>query len=342
MWPRLTDEALALGDEATTFADLLLIGIATGLLDQATDMTRRGLWALEQTGFDLPREKVVEAAVTFRRARKLESGQDLRIWLAARQLTMDEWEAHLRRTLAGLQLPSSDVPTEAAEIGLDCEVLVIDLACGGWWQRFADLATRLWAASRLVEDDFTVADIDADETGRILAAVKPLGDLGEKWCAEGLGRIRGRQRALDEAVRRYATPKLVAARILEHGTGWTELRFDELVLPTREAANEAMLCAREDGVAAAELAQRCALPLWQRASRHDLLSAAVASFLDGALPDQAIGPVARDEQWAVLWLRERRRPSLEDEAVRTAAAAELLDEAIARVGQGLIREAGAL
>ena len=87
--------------------------------------------------------------------------------------------------------------------------------------------------------------------------------------------------------------------------------------------------------------ERCALPLWQRASRHVLLSAAVASFLDRALPDEAIGPVARDEQWAVLWLRERRRPSLEDEAVRTAAAAELLDEAIARVGQGLIREAGA-
>ena len=340
MWPRLTDEALVLGDEVNMFADLLLVGIAKGLIDQATDMTRRGLWALEQLGFDLPREKLVETAVAFRRARKLESGQDLRTWLAARQLTMDAWEAHLRRSLAGRQLLSPDVPTGALEIGLDCELLVIDLACGGWWQRFADLATRLWAASRLVEG-IAIADSDANETGRILAVLKPLGDIGKQWCAEGLGRIRTREKALEEAARRYATPSLVAARILEHGADWTELRFDELVLPTREAASEAVLCAREDGVSAADLAERCALPLRQQSERHDLLPVAVASLLDGALPDQAFGPVALDDQWAVLWLRERRRPSLEDDAVRTAAAAELLDEAIARVGQGLIWEAGA-
>ena len=343
MWPRLADEALVLGDEVNTFADLLLVGISTDLIEQATDMTRRGLWALEQAGFDLPREKVVEAAITFRRARKLESGQDLRSWLAARQLTMDEWEAHLRRSLAGRLLPSSDVPTGAPEVGLDSEVLVTDLTCGGWWQRFADLATRLWAASRLVEGDLHVADSDiGDEMGRILAAVMQLVDVDEQWCAERVRRVRIRERALEEAARDYARVDWVAARILEHGADWTELRFDELVLPTCEAANEAVLCAREDGVSAADLAERCALPLRHRSSRHDLLPAAVASLLDGALHDQAFGPVALDNRWAVLWLRERRRPSLEDDAVRATAAAELLDEAIARVSQGLIRESSAL
>ena len=40
----------------------------------------------------------------------------------------------------------------------------------------------------------------------------------------------------------------------------------------------------------------------------------------------------------MLWLRERRRPSPDDEAIREAAAAEFLDEALDRVGLGMIRD----
>ena len=53
MFPELTDTALVFGDEVTTFADLLLLGIATGLAEEAMGSTRRGLWALEQAGFKL-------------------------------------------------------------------------------------------------------------------------------------------------------------------------------------------------------------------------------------------------------------------------------------------------
>jgi hypothetical protein len=52
--------------------------------------------------------------------------------------------------------------------------------------------------------------------------------------------------------------------------------------------------------------------------------------------------VTLDGRWAVLWLRERRRPSPEDETLRATAAAELLEEALERVGQGQIREAKVL
>ncbi len=343
MWPRLTDEALELGDEVTTFADLLLLGIATGLVEEAMGFTRRGLWALEQADSDLPREKLLEEAVTFRRARRLESGQDLRTWLEARLLTMDDWEAHLRRSLAVRQLATSAIPAGAPEIGLDCRTFAVDLVCGGWWRRFADLAGRLWAASRLVGNDLNVEeDQIGDESGRIMAMLEPLIALGEPWCTEALRRVRTRERALEETARRCATADAVAARILEHASEWTELRFDELLLPSREAANEALLCARDDGIGAADLAARAQLPLLQLCSRHDALPVEAASLLEGALPDQPFGPVARDGRWAVLWLRERRRPSLEDDATRAAASAELLEEALLRATKGLVREVGLL
>ena len=80
-----------------------LLGVATGLIEEATSATRRGLAALQQEAGP-SQEQLLEAAVAFRRARRLESGQDLRAWLAARQLTMDDWEAHLRRSLAAREL----------------------------------------------------------------------------------------------------------------------------------------------------------------------------------------------------------------------------------------------
>ncbi|MGO9965370.1 MAG: hypothetical protein ACLPUG_18360 [Acidimicrobiales bacterium] len=343
MWPRLTDEALELGDEVTTFADLLLLGIATGLLEEAIGFTRRGLWALEQVDADLSRERLREEAVAFRRARRLESGQDLRAWLEARVLTMDDWEAHLLRSLAVRKLAASAIPEGAPEIGLDCRAFAVDLVCGGWWRRFADLARRLWAASRLVENDLDLdEDHTGDEPGHIMAMLEPLATLGEPWCAEALRRVRSRERALEETTRRCATAEAVAARILEHAAEWTELRFDEILLPSREAANEALLCARDDGVDAADLATRAQLPLRQRCARHDALPLEAASLLEGALLDQPFGPVALDERWAVLWLRERRRPSIQDDATRAAASAELLEETLLRATKGLVREVGLL
>ena len=151
-----------------------------------------------------------------------------------------------------------------------------------------------------------------------------------------------REHALEETARRCATPDAVEARILEHASEWTELRFDELLLPSREAANEALLCAREDSVGAPDLAARAQLPLLQLSSRNDALPVEAASLLEAAVPDQPFGPVALDGRWAVLWLRERHRPSLEDETTRAAASAELLEEALLRATKGLVREVGLL
>ena len=129
--------------------------------------------------------------------------------------------------------------------------------------------------------------------------------------------IRTRERALEVAARRCATAEAVEARLLEHASDWTEFCFDELWLSSREAANEALLCARDDGIAADELAARVRdWPSSSTSDRHDSLPLADSNAARRRVADQPFGPVALDGGWAVLWLRERRRPSLEDEALR--------------------------
>ena len=347
MWPAPADKAIELGDEVWTFADLLLLGAATGLIEEATSATRRGLAALRQEAGP-SQEQLLAAAVAFRRARTLDSGQDLRAWLAARELTMEDWEAHLRRSLAARELPRGEYVTAPGTFEGEDKALAVDLACGGWWKRFADLAARLWAATRLLGDDLALTDVEVvdselrAEATRIMAEFGELASLGESWCTDRLRTLRTRQRALEEAARQCAAAKAVEARLAEHASDWTEFCYDELWLSSREAANEALLCARDDGIAADELAARAGLALEQHSDRHDSLPLSAATLLDGALQDQPFGPVTLDGGWAVLWLRERRRPSLEDEALRAAAAAELLEEALDRAGQGQIRDADVL
>ncbi len=344
MWPELADKALSLSDETVTFADLLLLGIATGLLEEAMIITRRGTWAIQQGDIDLPREQLLQAAVAFRRLRKLESGQDLRAWLEARQLTMGDWEAHLRRSLAGRELAiSPEIPPPWTDVDLDSHALAVDLACSGSWKLFADLAARLWAADRLVEDQSSPSEGDVlDEAARIMSAHDELAPFGELWCIDGLRTLRTRERALEEVTRRCSTTEVVEARLVEHFTDWTTFRFDELDLSSPEAANEALLCAREDGLSAADLASRTGLRAIEGFTRRDSLPVAIATLLDGAVPDQPFGPVALEGRWAVVWLRERCRPSMADEATRAAAAAELLKEALEKARVGLIREAAVL
>jgi hypothetical protein len=350
MWPTLTDDAVVMGEEVATFADLLLVGIATGLYDEAVLSMRRGLEAVAHSDVVVTREAVLKEAVAFRRARTLESGQDLRAWLEGRHLSMAEWEEHLTRSVAAreVRIPAA-ADTETAvhsdQLGspLDFEAVMIELACGGWWQQFADDAARLWAAGRMVGNDIGGAGGDvAGETTRIMAAHTELADLGRAWCTERLETIRTRERALEEATRRCATTEAVAARVLEHGTEWSELCFDELLLANREAANEALLCAREDGIDATGLATRAGVALQHRRARHDSLPLASATLLDGALPGEPFGPVALGDGWAVLWLRERLRPSPEDDSIRSAAADELLSDALDKAGLGLIRESSVL
>ena len=116
-----------------------------------------------------------------------------------------------------------------------------------------------------------------DEATRIMARVRVPGRPRRDLVRTGASDNQTRDQALEEAARRCATAEAVEARVLAHATDWTELRFDELVLSTREAANEA--CSARAATTAStplDLAARAGLPLAQR-----LLTSRLAPSRDG-------------------------------------------------------------
>jgi hypothetical protein len=340
MWPLLDDVALRLADETVTYGELLLIGAATGLLEDARTETARALEALQGRLVDPSRADVRTEAVAFRQANRLQSGEDFRAWLASRQLTTAQWESHLRRSLAG-RSPVEAVAAPLAPDELEA-ALTVDLACNGWWRKVADEAERYWAAGLLAGDGF--AEPDPAPSGEVatlqmtaaqLAAALPsLGILDTRWCADRLCVLRSRQQALSEAEQRYSSDDAVAARVADHVGDWVRFVFDEIWLPTRAAASEAMLCSREDGLAPGEIASRANRRLEHHDLRRDRVPAAAAALLAGAMPGEALGPLESGDAVQVLWLCERRLPSLDDPAIRQDAVNELLAEALDRVAAG--------
>ncbi len=102
------------------------------------------------------------------------------------------------------------------------------------------------------------------------------------------------------------------------------------------------MCSREDHLPPDEIARRSGRELEHARRRHDRLPRGEAALLSGALPGEALGPLASDGAHAVLWLRERRPPSALDPATIELTTAELLAEALERAAAGRTRLVGPL
>jgi hypothetical protein len=363
---------LSLGDQAVTYRDLLLTGAAAGLVSPLVVEAAAGERLLRSSPEGPPREAVRAEAKKFRLARHLESGEDLRVWLASRQLTLDEFDRYISRAVARADVgseelaPGPDGQPEAEGGELNSKLLFAELAFSGAWGTFADTAVRLFAAERLSRQSGTTwagpeagqgappeagqgappeagEDLRSEEglglpPAEVLGILRPFGTFDPAWCAQRLEVLRSRARALDDVERQVRGSEAVKALLDDYRLEWALFRYDELPLRSQAAAMEALSCAVADGLAADEIARRAGAELIARRARREELPAGHAALLDGAAGDEAVGPVEREGGFSVLWLRERSRPDGADPEVAERAVAELLSDALERAATGAVTE----
>jgi hypothetical protein len=356
IWPPLDREVLSFGSEAVTYRELLLTGAATGLVSRVVLEAAAGEGLLRSSSEGPSRDAVRAEAKRFRLVRHLESGEDLRVWLASRGLTLDEFDRYISRAVARADLGSEEPDAQpAAGWGeLNSKFLFAELAFSGAWRAFADTAVRLFAAERLSRQDNpgsphpeagrgpTSEDKLGLPTAEVLKVLGLFGSFDPAWCGERLGVFRSRARVLDDLEQQVRGSDAVKARLEDNRLEWALLRYDELALRSQAAAMEALSCARADGLPADEIARRAGTELAVRRARREELPAGHAAVLDAAAQDEAVGPVEREGRFSVLWLRDRSRPDGADPEVTERAVAELLSEALERAGTGVVRELGQL
>jgi hypothetical protein len=126
------------------------------------------------------------------------------------------------------------------------------------------------------------------------------------------------------------TPEAIRRELDLHALDWVEVVSDRLSVAGLDAASEAALCLREDGLTPREVAARSGATL----SEERLLLAdappRVQAGLLAAGPGQLVGPLPEGGEQVLRVVRARRRPDADDPLWRDRAAALVFRRACER------------
>lgn len=247
-------------------------------------------------------------ATEFRRARRLLAAEDLESWLTERGLTVAQWRRYIRgetlrkRHAAELDTLVDRYPPDDAVADT---ALPIWGTCSGAFSDWAEaLANRAAAAHAVCEDTGRPPpepdDLDTHET------------LFDRFAAHA------------------ATAERLEALIASRYLDWLHVDCDIAVFTDPDTAAEARLCVHDDGWSLAEAARAGGAAL--RATHllvEDVAAGARADFVrarDGDL----LGPLELGSGPALVRVRRKSPPSLDDVELRTRATRELVATAVAR------------
>lgn len=265
----------------------------------------------EDSGQDVDEGELEAAAAEFRYARDLVTQEEMETWLAAWSLSVEDWTDYLARVLLRQrwqgELPAvvADHPVNQDEIDV---VIEAEAVCAGYIADIArKLAGRAAALDRVRTDGWTGQVAEPEGEDAWLDAVD-----------QGFELFRGR----------IVVPAALENRIAAHRLDWVLVDGVAVTFPTIEAAREAALCVRDDGMAMEDVARaagtavetvRRYLEEVEPAQRGDFLAATTGDVL---------GPLTVDDGFLVLHVRDKVLPSLENPGIRRRAEESVLRTAL--------------
>jgi hypothetical protein len=290
--------------------DVLIGAELRGELAVLEQQTRLGLACLRRLATEpeaLPAETLRAAAATFRHEHNLLAADELDAWLAARDLTVADWNAYLRRLLLReLWAPELDRIESVLMVG-DEEVeaaLPAEAACTGFLRR---------AAERLAEDAALIAEADAVE------------DAGDRAAF-----IAALTREAEAVRTRAPSPADVEREVEARTLDWIRIDAVALELADAEAAREAALCVRVDGRTLTDVSGDSGVPADELVLYLEDVEPGLRTPLVSARPGELIGPFERPVGQLLLELRSKTAPSTADPELVRRASAVLAARAVER------------
>lgn len=309
-----------------TWLDMALAAMVSGEWSRLDRRVARGaaLAAQAESRGEWPDEAAIDAAATaFRYDRDLLTIDETEAWLERSGLTMELWtDVLIRDLLRDADTGSALTPVAVAHT----EPLVrAEGICSGLFLRFTEqLAARAAVADALdeaVEPDVVQAIVDT---------------VRRDWPAwlEGIdpepldARLR-RVAIVDAGFRavaaRMADEEAMAARIDRSRLEWMRVDLERLAFDTADAAAEAALCVREDGMTLSDVAMEAGQPIDDVRAVLEDLEEPLREVVLSAPVDTLVGPVDIEGRLTVAMVVGKRPPSLDDPLVRQRAERAIVD-----------------
>ena len=292
----------------------------------------------DEIDLELDDAELDAAAEAFRYDHDLITAEETEQWLAARGLTLDDFSDYFARQYCGKQLGEEvtphaiDYPAAPADLR---QLFAGDLIISGQLDRVtAELVWRLaaWSANEEADVEATKA-----EEGRFLERCGIEASEVSKWL-EALGRDADWMREMVEmeAAYRRRCDELLVPALLKHELGTmrlplTQFAAEVLGLESRDAAQEALFCIREDGMSMEEVAVEGRYPYRKiQFLLEDLPADLQQKFLSVSAGD-VLDPMPRGDGFELCRVIQKTEPNADDPAVRLRIEQRLLDRHFAEL-----------
>jgi hypothetical protein len=285
-----------------------------------------------------PDEEVLNSmSEEFRYAKDLLTVEETERWLVARDLTEDDftkylvrryWEGNPPETATADQPEQSDYLASSAGLR---ELLRVDLLFSG---RFDDLTRAVsWrlAAAAEVNNPEVNADLVRDERARFFERT----ELDESSLPEALKHLNRTAPWLEECLQLEVCYRQTCGSVLSDQARarilaamrlpLTRIKVQTLALRSREAAQEAVMCLKDDHLSPEQVAQECGV-CWEEQELFlgDLPTEVQQGFLSAA-PGEVLAPEPNEEDFVVTRVIAKADPVLMDHQVRERIDEKLLE-----------------
>lgn len=342
-WDR---HVFSVGGEDFTWFDVAMSAMVRGQWSAFERRLAEGLACAARAACDCAEpaaDAIDEAATAFRYERDLISAADVTQWLDRAALTAEEWTDYIRRDLLRRTwegdlddildrfAPSARELTEAADV---------EAICSGTFdafeQGFAGRAAFVFEADAAAfgdackHDEAPLADPSVARLALTHAHWLSIPATGAAARLSMIARLEAAFTALSTRVASNGRlSQIVEAKRLD----WMQVEFETVSFATEQAAREAVLCMREDGLSMYDVASLARRTVTRQKIALEDVEADQRDQLLAADPGRVLGPIPVDGRFDVAHLVSRTPPSLSDPDITeraTAAALEIAQQTAAR------------
>lgn len=317
---------LSTSSHTYTWLDMALAAMVSGEWSRFHHRVTRGA-ALAARADRLnawPSAADVDAAATaFRYDRDLLTIDETDEWLARTGLTMELWTDVLIRDR--LRASDDDAALDAVAVAAEDALVRAEGICSGLFLHFTEqLAARAAVADALEEPvESAVVQGIVDRVCREWPAW--LDGIAADRLDARLRRLAAVDAGFEAVAARMADDASMAARVERSRLEWMRVDLERLSFETADAAAEAVLCVREDGMTLSDVAMEAGQPIEDvRAVLADLEEPLREVVLSAGV-DTLVGPVDIEGRLTVAMVIGKMPPSLDDPLVRRRAERAIVE-----------------
>ena len=333
------------GDSDYTVRDVIDAGWFRGKLEPWWKESLGRIEAVaraEEAGSELESSELDAAAVAFRYRYDLITAEETEAWLEGRGLNLTDFSEYFARTQWGRVLgkAKTEQTTYADASAEERELFVVDLIMSG---ELDGLAERFsWQVAALTASGAP----DEEQLAEARKTFLERNVLNEEEIAHWLSGLGRDQAWFDGMIALEAAFRARCATLLTEESRERELvalrlpltRFEvELIeLESRDAAMEAFMCVRDDGMSMEEVAEEGRYPFHQTEMVLEQISEDLQQKFLSLTPGSLLEPTPREDGFLLTKILEKKVPTLAEPDVRARVEQRIMERHFAELTSGRI------